>query len=190
MGRGGGVRELVDLLGSYVEARVEKCVSRNYALIYGDWMCIVHLLVESEIIEKPPHTVLAPDQFRASDLFLKSKIGERDFVVVTPAPLLVAIRMNSLAHNNIVKTVSRLLCCVEEERFEFLMVGRRGNECHVEMFMLRREPAWLTARELSKVIVEDMVGVVRKMVKRGECWDERSCFESALSYLKTARGCN
>ncbi len=189
MSRGGGVRELVELIQSYVEARVEGCVSGNYALLHGDWACIVHLLVESGVVEEIPHTVLAPDPFTASDLFLRPKVGEGDFVVVTPAPLLVAVRMDSPAYGNLVKTLSRILCCREEERFEFLMVARRGNECHVEMFLLRREPAWLTAREISKLIVEDMVGMVRRMVRRGKCRSERECLESALSYLRTARGC-
>jgi hypothetical protein len=189
MGRGGGVRGLVELVESYVEARVERCVSGNYALLLGDGACIVHLLVESEIVEKPPHVVLAPDPFVASDLLLKPKVSGSDFVIVTPAPLLVAVRMGSPAYDNLVRTLSKILCCEGEGGFEFLMVGRRGNECHVETFTLRREPAWLTARELAKIIVEGMVGVVRRMVRRGKCWNERECLESALSYLKTARGC-
>jgi hypothetical protein len=190
MGRGGGVRGLVGLVESYVEARVERCVSGNYALLLGDWACIASLLVESEIVEKPPHVVLAPDPFAASDLLLKPKVSGGDFVIVTPAPLLVAVRMGSLAYDNLVRTLSRILCCEGEEGFELLMAGRRGGECHVETFTLRREPAWLTARELAKIIVEGMVGAVRRMVKRGKCWSERECLESALSYLKTARGCN
>jgi hypothetical protein len=190
VGGGGGVRELVELIQSYVEARVEKCVSGNYALLRGDWACIVHLLVESGIVEKIPHAVLAPDPFTASDLFLRPKVNESDFVIVTPAPLLVAVRMGSPAYNSLVRTLSRILCCEGEERFEFLMVGRRRNECHVEMFMLRREPAWYTARELAKAVVEDMVGMVRSMVRMRMCRSERECLESALSYLKTARGCD
>jgi hypothetical protein len=190
VGGGGGVRGFAGLLESYVEARVERCVSRNYALLLGDWACIASLLVESGVVEEIPPVVLAPDPFTASDLFLKPKVGEGDFAVVTSAPLLVAIRMGSPAYDDLVRTVSRILCCEGEERFEFLMVGRRGAECHVEMFLLRREPAWYTARELAKVVVKDMVGAVRRMARYGMCRSERECFESAIAYLKTARGCD
>jgi hypothetical protein len=190
MGRGGGVRELVDLLESYVEARVEKCVSGNYALLLGDWMCIVQLLVDSGVVREPSPLALALDPFKASDLLLKHNANPEDFVVVTPAPLLVAIRMDSHAYDNLVKILSRMLCCGEGGRFEFLIVGRDGYECYFELLMLRREPAWFTARGISKVIVEDMVGIAREMARWGVCRSEKECLESTLAHLKALRGCN
>ena len=49
VGGGGGVRGLVELIQSYVEARVERCISRGYALLYGDWVCVVSLLAVREM---------------------------------------------------------------------------------------------------------------------------------------------
>ncbi len=191
MGRGGGVGELAELVQSYVEARVERCVSRKYALLYGDWICIANLLAESGVTEVVPQAILEPNPLIAI-LDLVRFMGD-DYVIVAPAPaVVVAVRMGSPSYDSIVKTLSRLTGYREEEaRFEYLAVGREGVGCYTWHFW-RAEGVSdeRVARELAKFIVGELRGAVREMVRYGMCQSERACLEKMLAYLQTARECN
>jgi hypothetical protein len=191
VGRGDGVRELVELVQSYVEARAERCISSGYALLYGDWYCIVYLLVESGVIEGLPPVIPAPDPITASAFLLKTGLGESegDYVVVSPAPLVVAVRMGSPTYDSIVRTASKLIGLGEEERFDYLVAGRDGDRCYTWLIRRARVPAERVAREIAKMVVGELRRIVKDMVRDGECWSERECFEDVLEYLKTARGC-
>jgi hypothetical protein len=191
MGRGGGVGELAELVQSYVEARVERCVSRKYALLYGDWICIANLLAESGVTEVDPLAILEPDLLIAA-LDLVRLMGD-DYVIVAPAPAtVVAVRMGSPSYDSIVKTLSRLTGYREEEtRFEYLAVGREGFRCYTWHFW-RAEGVSdeRMAREIAKFIVGELRKAVREMVRYGMCRNERACLEKILAYLQTARECN
>jgi hypothetical protein len=190
MGRGGGVGELAELVQSYVEARVERCVSRKYALLYGDWVCIASLLAESGVTEVVPQAILEPDPVIAI-LDLVRLMGD-DYVIVAPAPaVVVAVRMGSPSYDSIVKTLSRFTGYREEARFEYLAVGREGVGCYTWHFWRAEGVSGeRVARELAKFIVGELRRAVREMVRYGMCRSERACLEKILAYLQTARECN
>jgi hypothetical protein len=186
----GRVRELVDLLESYVEARVERCVSKGYALLYGDWRCVVGLLVESGVVEGLPPAVPAPDPITASALLLELGCGGGDCVVVTPAPLVVAVRMGSSVYDSIIRALSELTGCKKWKLgFKQLAVSREGDTCVALHLQPEEEPAEPEARKLAKVLVAGLRWIVKNMVEGGACPSERKCLERALEYLRTAKGC-
>jgi len=191
VGRGGRVRELVELIHSYVEARVERCVSRRYALIYGDWVCVAGVLAESGVAEVDPQAILEPNPVIAiADL---ARFMGDDYVIVAPAPaVVVAVRMGGPSYGNIVKTLSRLAGRREEEAgFEHLAVGREGAGCYTLRFR-RAEgvPGEHAARELARFVVGGLGRAVREMARRGMCRGERACLEKMLAYLQIARECD
>ncbi len=191
MGGGGGVRGLVELIQSYVEARVGRCISRGYALLYGDWRCIMYLLAESGVTEVDPRAFLEPSPlFAIPDL---AGLTGGDCVIVVPAPtIVVAVRMGSPSYDSVVKALSRLTGYRgEEARFEYLAVGREGAGCYTWHFW-RAEgvPGERMAREIAEFIVGEMRRNAREMARYGMCRSERACLEKTLAYLQTARECN
>jgi hypothetical protein len=191
MGRSGGVGELAELIQSYVEARVERCISRGYALLYGDWVCVASLLAESGVTEVDPWAILEPNPLIAI-LDLVRFMGD-DYVIVVPAPaVVVAVRMDSPSYDSIVKTLSRHTGYRgEKARFEYLAVGREGDGCYTWHFWRAKGvSSERMAREIAEFIVGELRGVVREMARYGMCRSERACLEKTLAYLQTARECN
>jgi hypothetical protein len=190
MGRGGGVGELAELVQSYVEARVERCVSRKYALLYGDWICIANLLAESGVAEVDPRAILEPNPLIAITDLVRF-MGD-DYVIVAPAPAaVVAVRMGSPSYDSIVKTLSRFTGYREEDaRFGYLAVGREGVGCYAWHFWRAEGVSGeRVARGIAKFIVRGLRRNVREMARYGMCRSERACLEKMLAYLQTAREC-
>jgi len=191
VGGGGGVRGLVELIQSYVEARVERCISRGYALLYGDWRCVAYLLAESGVAGVDPWALLEPSPLSAIPGL--AGLAGGDCVIVVPAPaIVVAVRMGSPSYDGVVRALSRLTGYRgEEARFEYLAVGREGDGCYTWHFR-RAEgvPGERMAREIAEFIVGELRRNAREMARYGMCRSERACLERTLAYLKTARGCS
>jgi len=116
-----------------------------------------------------------------------------DCVTVVPAPaIVVAVRMGSPSYDGAVKALPRLTGYREEEAgFEYLAVGREGDGCYTWHFWRAKGvPGERMAREIAEFIAGELRRNAREMARYGMCRSERECLESALSHLKTTRGCN
>jgi hypothetical protein len=185
-GDGDGLGELVDLLESYVEARVEECASKEYAIVCGDGVCVASLLAKlvpagDDCVLITPLTVIAG----------LARSHEPAFVGVTPDIQAMAVRKGGLAHARLADFLSWMYR--EELREADLVVLRRsGRECYVAAAGVKREDldAGEVAKTLSKAIVESMVKASEWMAEAKLCSDKRECLERLLKRVKALRRCD
>jgi hypothetical protein len=184
VGRGGGVGELAELVQSYVEARVERCVSKGYTIVYGDGVCILSLLARlkpngDDCILITPLTVVA-------DLAPSSKPA---FVGAMPGIQVIAVRKGSTLYDELANFISGL-CCGGSEELDIVVLGRSGRECYVETAGVWRGAAEEIARAISKVAVESMVKASEWLKDVGLYPDRRGYLERLLERVKALRSCD
>jgi hypothetical protein len=185
MGGDGELGELVDLLESYVEARVEECASKDYVVVYGDGVCVAVLLTKlrpagDDCILITPLTVIAG----------LTRSHEPAFVGVTPDIQAIAVRKGSLVHARLADLLTRAYHEGLREA-DLLAIGRRERECHVVIAGAKRGDfnAEETARAISELIVESMVKASEWATEANLCSNKRECLERWLERVKALRRC-
>jgi hypothetical protein len=186
MGGDGELGELVDLLESYVEARVEGCASKEYAIVYGDGVCVISLLnklrpIDDDCILITPLTVIAS----------LTHSSEPVFVGTMPRVQAMAVRKGGSVYARLVDLLARTY----NERLkevDLLVIGRSERECYVVAAGVKRENfnAEEVARIISKVVVESIVEASGWATEANLCSDKRECLERWLERVKALRRCD
>jgi hypothetical protein len=187
MGRGGdGVRELVDLLESYIEARIEGCASKEYVIVYGDGVCILSLL--TELKSNDDDCILITPLTAVIGLTRSSKSAS---VGAMPDIQVIAVRKGSLMYTRLVDLISRTYHEGLKE-VDMVVIGRSERECYVAVVGVKRETfnAEEVARAISEVVIESMVKASEWVENVGLYSDKREYLERLLERVKALRSCD
>jgi hypothetical protein len=185
MGGDGELGELVDLLESYVEARVEECASKEYVIVCGDGVCVASLLaklvpVGGDCILITPFTVIAG----------LTHTHKPAFVGVMPGLATMAVRKGGLVYARLVDFLSRTYREGLRE-VDLAVLERSGRDCYVATAGVKSEDlnAEEVARVVSKAVVESIVKASEWAAEANLCPGKRECLERWLERVKALRRC-
>jgi len=182
----GELGELVDLLESYVEARVEECASKKYVIVCGDGVCVASLLAKLEPVGDDcilitPFTVIAG----------LTRSHKPAFVGVTPGITAMAVRKGGSAYARLVGFLSRTYREGLRE-VDLVVLERSGRECYVAAAGVKSEDldAEAVAKTVSKAVAESMVKASEWAAEAKLCPGKRECLERWLERVKALRRCD
>jgi hypothetical protein len=157
-GVAGAVDEFIELLAYGVEADVERCLRRGYALIIGD-DCVLSAL-------------------------RMSGVGE-DEVSFLSYPGVAVVRKGSPQYARIAGYVSGVTGG-RSQGFDMVFAWGEGIWCSYEAYSVAKGAEGEIARDLARplvgITVRDIAGKVEELMREGVCRGEAECLEYMLEH--------